>query len=134
MPKRSRTESPSPASKANAGLEEELMEKEETAHTPKYFRSSHSPSPSSSASASAVQNKEMHCNLPPHQPLTLSSITDFETHYLKEHTNRCYECNANLPSSWLLELHISEKHDPIVAAKRSKEEKTVWLRQNIVLA
>lgn len=69
----------------------------------------------------------MQCALPPHPPLELPSAAAFDAHYAREHTNRCSECSANLPSAWLLELHLTERHDPLVAAKREKDEKTVRL-------
>ena len=67
----------------------------------------------------------MQCTLPPHAPIILPSVTAFENHYAQEHTNRCAECGANLPSSWFLELHLSERHDPLIAGLREKGEKTV---------
>ena len=67
----------------------------------------------------------MQCALPPHPPLTLPSAADFDAHYAREHTNRCSACRVNLPSPWLLELHLAEQHDPLITARREKGEKTV---------
>ena len=119
MPKRSRSPSP-PASAALDGPEDAA----ESAHTPKYTRTSLSPSPTPSSSSSNPTLRPMQCALPPHPPLTLSSTADFDAHYAREHTNRCISCAANLPSAWLLELHQAERHDPLVAARREKGEKT----------
>jgi hypothetical protein len=66
----------------------------------------------------------MRCLLPPHKPLTFSSYPEYETHYTSTHSNRCSSCRANLPTSHFLNLHISENHDPIVAAQRDRGEKT----------
>ena len=94
------------------------------AHTPKYFRASTSPPPLDTA-LNASSPPKMQCALPPHAILTLPSAAAFDIHYAQEHTNRCSECSANLPSGWMLELHLNERHNPIVAAQRDKEEKTV---------
>lgn len=67
----------------------------------------------------------MHCSLPPHrQALDFSSIEEFETHYAKEHSNRCSACDKNFPSAHFLSLHIDEKHNPLRAELESKGEKT----------
>ncbi|KAF2740748.1 hypothetical protein EJ04DRAFT_507764 [Polyplosphaeria fusca] len=66
----------------------------------------------------------MKCSLPPHGVLTFDSFDDFEVHYQKTHLNRCTECANNFPDHHYLSLHISENHDPIVAAKRDGGEKT----------
>ncbi|KXL47313.1 hypothetical protein M433DRAFT_152895 [Acidomyces richmondensis BFW] len=65
----------------------------------------------------------MRCTLPPHKILTFASVSDYETHYQKEHTNRCLECQRNFPTAHFLDLHIAENHDPLVAALRDKKEK-----------
>lgn len=131
MLKRSRSASPvfqihhdKRAPVAQEGL---VTTNEVMAHTPKYLRSSNSPSPPGSSAPTNVNEltTSMQCNLPPHAPLTLESAAVFDVHYTQEHTNRCSECNANLPSAWLLELHIAERHDPLIAGLREKEEKTV---------
>lgn len=62
--------------------------------------------------------------LPPHKPLTFPNYADYEKHYNQSHTNRCAECQKNFPSGHFLELHLSENHDPIIAAKRDRGEKT----------
>jgi hypothetical protein len=68
----------------------------------------------------------MHCSLPPHREvISFSSYEDYEVHYLQTHVNRCSECGKNFPTDRFLNLHIEENHDPLVAAKRDKGEKTV---------
>lgn len=65
----------------------------------------------------------MRCLLPPHKALSFATYADYERHYQQAHTNRCSDCKKNFPTSYFLELHIAENHDPIVAAKREKGEK-----------
>lgn len=88
----------------------------EGAHTPKYA----SLEPTSRPAASFT----MRCTLPPHKPMRFEHYSEYETHYQREHTNRCIECNKNFPTSHFLELHIAENHDPIVATKREAGGKT----------
>ena len=57
--------------------------------------------------------------------LTFGSYQEYESHYNKEHVNRCLECRKNFPSAHLLALHIEECHDAFAAAKREKGEHTV---------
>ena len=129
MPKRSRSNSPVSLEEkvdsiaSNSGL---AVTDSSIAHTPKYFRGSMSP-PSSPSAEESKTSHPMHCGLPPHAPITLASAAAFDVHYAQEHTNRCYECNANLPSAWMLELHLNEEHNPLIAAQRDKGEKTVRL-------
>ncbi|GFF87585.1 C2H2 type zinc finger domain protein, partial [Aspergillus lentulus] len=97
---------------------------------------SSSPSPASSApscerSKILLQDTDepavelMHCSLPPHREVIyFSSYEDYEVHYLQTHVNRCSECGKNFPTDRFLNLHIEENHDPLVAAKRDKGEKT----------
>ncbi|KAL8907391.1 MAG: hypothetical protein Q9207_001441 [Kuettlingeria erythrocarpa] len=67
----------------------------------------------------------MKCSLPPHPTtLTFPTFTDFEVHYAQTHSNRCSSCQKNLPTAHFLDLHIRENHDPLVAARRAREEKT----------
>ena len=124
MPKRSRSASPPPTESPDSFT---LTRTEEPAiapaHTPKYRRSTSSP-PGQRATIPAL-SQQMQCALPPHEPITLPSAAAFDVHYAQEHTNRCSACGANLPSSWLLELHLSERHDPLIAGQRAKGEKCV---------
>lgn len=71
-----------------------------------------------------TQTATMRCLLPPHAPLTFTSYASYETHYTSTHSNRCSSCRANFPTSHFLNLHISENHDPIIAAQRDRGEKT----------
>ncbi|KAK8048346.1 hypothetical protein PG994_010076 [Apiospora phragmitis] len=67
----------------------------------------------------------MRCLLPPHrEPLAFKSYTDYETHYHKAHSNRCFECRKNFPSDHLLSVHIEEQHDAFAAVLRGKGEHT----------
>lgn len=66
----------------------------------------------------------MRCLLPPHKPLSFSTYNEYESHYQQAHTNRCDDCKSNFPSSFYLELHIMENHDPLVATRRDRGEKT----------
>lgn len=132
MPKRSRSASPLPSGDTASVDEDAPAVKSSTtdpAHNPKYFRSSTSPSPDPSSSAKPPV-QQMQCGLPPHGVITLPSAAAFDEHYAKEHTNRCSACGANLPSAWFLELHLSERHDPLIATRREKEEKTVSFNIN----
>lgn len=67
----------------------------------------------------------MHCSLPPHrEPLEFASIEDFETHYAKDHSNRCVSCGKNFPTAHFLALHIDENHNTFREALQAKGEKT----------
>ncbi|PTU24725.1 hypothetical protein P175DRAFT_0497844 [Aspergillus ochraceoroseus IBT 24754] len=67
----------------------------------------------------------MRCSLPPHrETLSFSSYEDYEVHYLQSHVNRCSECGKNFPTDRFLNLHIEENHDPLVASRRERGEKT----------
>lgn len=67
----------------------------------------------------------MKCSLAPHtETLAFATFEDFEVHYAQVHTNRCSECQKNFPTEHFLSLHISENHDPLVEARRARDEKT----------
>ncbi|KAL8805470.1 MAG: hypothetical protein Q9182_001925 [Xanthomendoza sp. 2 TL-2023] len=67
----------------------------------------------------------MKCSLAPHpDTITFNTFKDFEVHYAQYHSNRCSECHKNFPTEHFLGLHISENHDPLVAARKVREEKT----------
>ncbi|KAI4246979.1 MAG: hypothetical protein L6R40_001644 [Gallowayella cf. fulva] len=67
----------------------------------------------------------MKCSLAPHpETITFNTFEDFEVHYAQNHSNRCSECHKNFPTEHFLGLHISENHDPLVAARKAREEKT----------
>jgi hypothetical protein len=68
------------------------------------------------------------CSLPPHRDTyTFSSYEEYEVHYAKDHVNRCTECGKNFPTYHFLDLHIEENHDPLLAARKDRGEKTVRL-------
>jgi hypothetical protein len=71
-----------------------------------------------------LNTSSMRCLLPPHKSLNFPSYADYETHYTQQHSNRCSSCNHNFPTSYFLNLHIAENHDPIVSARRERGEKT----------
>lgn len=67
----------------------------------------------------------MKCSLAPHtETITFPTFSDFEVHYAQAHTNRCSSCYKNFPTAHFLDLHISENHDPLIAARRARDEKT----------
>ncbi|KAJ6022288.1 hypothetical protein N7540_007792 [Penicillium herquei] len=67
----------------------------------------------------------MHCALPPHrETLSFASYEDYEVHYLQAHVNRCSQCGKNFPTGHFLNLHIEENHDPLVAARKARGDKT----------
>lgn len=107
---------------------------------------SKSPSPAPQAAAtttagtSSPRSKQLHlqetdnppvevmrCSLPPHrETLSFPSYADYEVHYCQAHVNRCVECGKNFPTDRFLGLHIEENHDPLMAARRERGEKTVF--------
>ncbi|KAJ9299436.1 hypothetical protein DTO271G3_3058 [Paecilomyces variotii] len=67
----------------------------------------------------------MRCSLPPHrETLSFASYDEYEVHYVQAHVNRCSECGRNFPTEVFLNLHIEENHDPLVAERRERGEKT----------
>lgn len=91
-----------------------------TAHTPKYAELD-TPSPQDQDPSN---NTMLTCTLPPHAPLTFPSYPLYESHYTQSHTNRCSSCHINLPTAHFLSLHLSETHDPLLATRRDRGEKT----------
>lgn len=117
MSKRSREDSISSSAidaSPNTHLSSRPPSVEAAVHTPKY----------ASLDTTEPTASTMRCFLPPHQTLTFSTYDEYESHYQQAHANRCTDCKKNLPSSHFLDLHIAENHDPIVASKRDKGEKT----------
>ncbi|KAJ9626666.1 hypothetical protein H2204_010055 [Knufia peltigerae] len=109
MTKRSRDSSLVPS-----GDEDNSQEEFESARPLKFTPYDMSPS-------SAV----MQCSLPPHrEAVEFSTIEDFETHYAKDHTNRCASCGKNFPTAHFLTLHIDENHNPFRESLQAKGEKT----------
>lgn len=89
---------------------------EEAGHTPKYVE----------LEEAALTRTEsvFRCLLPPHKAMSFPTYSDYESHYNASHTNRCKQCRRNFPTSHFLQLHLSEKHDPIIAVKRERGDKT----------
>lgn len=59
------------------------------------------------------------CNVKPRQ----FTVSEYEKHYQKQHVNICYECDAELPTEYFLDLHLEEAHSPIFQARLSRDEK-----------
>lgn len=114
MAKRSREASISSEEATSSTTQSQFITTEVVDHPAKY---SQTESPNDSATSN------MRCLLPPHAPITFSSYPEYETHYNQTHGNRCSECKANFPTAHFLNLHISENHDPIIAAQRDRGEK-----------
>ncbi|EQL31994.1 hypothetical protein RJZ56_004491 [Blastomyces dermatitidis] len=67
----------------------------------------------------------MRCSLPPHREhISFSTYEDYEVHYAQAHSNRCLECGKNFPTTHFLTLHIEELHDPLIASRMERGEKT----------
>ena len=67
------------------------------------------------------------CTLPPHQPTSFLTQSDFETHYQKDHANRCSACSKNFPTEHYMYLHIAENHDPINEVLKQSNARIVLL-------
>lgn len=68
------------------------------------------------------------CTLPPtcnREPVALTSTRDLEVHYSKYHACVCEygRCGTVFPDPRLLELHQTECHDPLAAARKERGEK-----------
>jgi hypothetical protein len=114
MAKRSRETSVSSLDEATPSTTPSQSTIESVGHPAKYSQTDPQPQTASN----------MRCLLPPHKPLTFTSYPDYETHYTQTHSNRCSECKANFPTAHFLNLHISENHDPLIAAQRDRGSKT----------
>ncbi|KAH8702500.1 hypothetical protein BGW36DRAFT_395126 [Talaromyces proteolyticus] len=97
-------------------------------HTPTRRSSSRTPPAKITTSlhmAADNHAKVMHCSLPPHrETISFASYDEYERHYLQTHVNRCSECAKNFPTQHFLHLHIEENHDPLILARRDRDEKT----------
>lgn len=68
---------------------------------------------------------DLRCSLPGHLPgLAFTSYKDYESHYIKAHTNRCLDCRKTFPSSHILDLHINEFHNALTELKKERGEAT----------
>lgn len=68
------------------------------------------------------------CNLPPqcvNNPTILYSQQEFENHYNNCHHSICSACRRVFPSEWILNVHITENHDPFTQVLKERGEKTV---------
>ncbi|KAI4289500.1 MAG: hypothetical protein L6R35_001235 [Caloplaca aegaea] len=114
------TDSPSPSSftsSAEASTPFATAATDES-HKKKYLQVSHEVTQDRSRAV-------MKCSLAPHpETLSFGTFEDFEVHYAQVHTNRCSECHKNFPTEHFLGLHISENHDPLIEARKAREEKT----------
>lgn len=60
------------------------------------------------------------CNLPDScsvTPVTFHSHTDYDMHFDTEHSHTCLECDKIFPCNKLLDIHITENHDPFAKIK-----------------
>ncbi|KAI0289929.1 hypothetical protein B0F90DRAFT_1789810 [Multifurca ochricompacta] len=64
------------------------------------------------------------CN-PPNRPTPLSDTRALESHYATHHAHLCssQDCGCVFPDAHLLELHITECHNPIAALHKERGEK-----------
>lgn len=68
------------------------------------------------------------CELPPlcsTTPQHFTSTLQFESHYQKFHIWSCTQCHKVFPSERVLELHITERHDPFAAVRKERGDKIV---------
>jgi hypothetical protein len=114
----------------NSEDEKNEMSQKYEAHLPKFI---HVNLANGTDSFLADPPLTLHCELPPHKPLTFSSSEDYEVHYSQQHTNRCQECQRNFPSDHYLRLHITENHDSFAAVKRQRGEPTVRQHKMVLL-
>ncbi|KAK7735874.1 hypothetical protein SLS53_007251 [Cytospora paraplurivora] len=64
---------------------------------------------------------DLRCSLPGHLPgLAFTSYKDYESHYIKAHTNRCLDCRKVFPSSHILDLHINEFHNALTELNKER--------------
>lgn len=52
---------------------------------------------------------------------TFSQLLDCESHYNSVHRHSCTVCHRNLPSNFLLDLHLQENHDSFFAVLSEKK-------------
>jgi len=78
-----------------------------------------------SSSDSSAAEQSIQCVLPPHPEMTFATYNAYEVHYEQHHLHRCTECHKNFPSDHYMQLHIAENHDPIIAVRRERGERTV---------
>ncbi|KAH9957028.1 hypothetical protein BC827DRAFT_1228352 [Russula dissimulans] len=99
----------------------------------------HTPSPSRTSSpsrtpkalrVSAPVRLPLLCTLPPtchlpNRPTPLSDSHALETHYATHHAHVCSSrgCGCIFPDARLLELHLTECHDPLAEIRRERGEK-----------
>ena len=120
MGKRSRETSFSPSVEEPQAVETEADKESsntESIHPDKYAQVSDS--------RRSELSPVMQCSLPPHKDHPeFGSYSEYEVHYVKEHTNRCAQCGKNFPSAYFLGLHIEENHNALREALQARGEKT----------
>ncbi|KAK7106238.1 zinc finger protein 511-like [Littorina saxatilis] len=52
---------------------------------------------------------------------TFTSLLSYENHYNSVHRHTCITCHRNFPSSYLLEIHIQENHDPLFSILTARQ-------------
>lgn len=89
------------------------------------FQSQNHDKPKSKPKQKSKVDTSITCNLPPlcsQEPQTFTTWKQYESHYLTAHTNSCIECKKNFPTARLLDLHITENHDPFTKIKLQRGE------------
>ncbi|KAL8710972.1 MAG: hypothetical protein Q9220_004571 [cf. Caloplaca sp. 1 TL-2023] len=124
MAKRSREDSPPPPPLDQYSSSPSPSESG-TPYSPPQINATHSSKYQQVTEETARSSIAMKCSLAPHpDTITFTTFEDFEIHYAQAHTNRCSECQKNFPTDHFLGLHIHENHDPLVAARKARDEKT----------
>lgn len=68
-------------------------------------------------------NSPITCVLPPtchSSPSIFYSLPEFESHYNNFHSIVCLECQKSFPSQHILNLHITEFHDPFSSLRKER--------------
>lgn len=75
------------------------------------------------------------CSLPPtcsgHKETTFPSCAALEAHHASHHAHLCDECDKIFPDERFLNLHLAECHDPLVAVRAERGEKTVRISYDL---
>jgi hypothetical protein len=69
------------------------------------------------------------CTLPPtcsvKAPTYFPTASALESHYRSKHAFACELCSKIMPDDRFLNLHLAECHDPLLAIKAERGERTV---------